>query len=318
MCGHSCAEGQDERAFVFMFQAEDGIRDYKVTGVQTCALPIYCRGNEVSPARDGDRPVFADDEVDGRPNRSDRHGGHGRDRRGGSLGADGGALPGPRGVDGSPLAARASPGRRACDYRLRAGGERVVSVAEANRERLRYLRAFRGTGGLAAEGGAGFRTSRSDIARLWAVESFHGPAVRRTGAPGDLESGQYAAAVGRRRGGSEGCGAVRQFADEKLLLGYCRSSGARAGAYAGTDREHAKGGASAHSRLRVRRAARAGVGNHDPAQVERDVKLRSFLMRGARFSVPPWASAHGLTVIRRWRAEARHSTLKRAPRHALS
>src|SRR5256885_6744175 len=27
----------------FFFQAEDGIRDYKVTGVQTCALPI-CRG----------------------------------------------------------------------------------------------------------------------------------------------------------------------------------------------------------------------------------------------------------------------------------
>src|SRR6266850_5078461 len=28
----------------FFFQAEDGIRDYKVTGVQTCALPIYCGG----------------------------------------------------------------------------------------------------------------------------------------------------------------------------------------------------------------------------------------------------------------------------------
>src|SRR5256885_7253169 len=27
----------------FFFQAEDGIRDYKVTGVQTCALPI-CQG----------------------------------------------------------------------------------------------------------------------------------------------------------------------------------------------------------------------------------------------------------------------------------
>src|SRR5688500_20192333 len=27
--------------FGFFFQAEDGIRDYKVTGVQTCALPIY-------------------------------------------------------------------------------------------------------------------------------------------------------------------------------------------------------------------------------------------------------------------------------------
>src|SRR5690606_40085656 len=28
------------RAFVFFFQAEDGIRDFHVTGVQTCALPI--------------------------------------------------------------------------------------------------------------------------------------------------------------------------------------------------------------------------------------------------------------------------------------
>src|ERR1039457_278008 len=27
--------------FLFFFQAEDGIRHYKVTGVQTCALPIY-------------------------------------------------------------------------------------------------------------------------------------------------------------------------------------------------------------------------------------------------------------------------------------
>src|SRR5256885_6298014 len=29
-----------QRAIRFFFQAEDGIRDYKVTGVQTCALPI--------------------------------------------------------------------------------------------------------------------------------------------------------------------------------------------------------------------------------------------------------------------------------------
>src|ERR1039457_7201001 len=29
--------------FFFFFQAEDGIRDYKVTGVQTCALPICSR-----------------------------------------------------------------------------------------------------------------------------------------------------------------------------------------------------------------------------------------------------------------------------------
>src|SRR5256885_14948767 len=31
----------DDVLFFFFFQAEDGIRDYKVTGVQTCALPIY-------------------------------------------------------------------------------------------------------------------------------------------------------------------------------------------------------------------------------------------------------------------------------------
>src|SRR5438034_10047633 len=30
-------------AFIFFFQAEDGIRDHCVTGVQTCALPIYGR-----------------------------------------------------------------------------------------------------------------------------------------------------------------------------------------------------------------------------------------------------------------------------------
>src|SRR5690606_40862380 len=28
----------------FFFQAEDGIRDFHVTGVQTCALPIYGKG----------------------------------------------------------------------------------------------------------------------------------------------------------------------------------------------------------------------------------------------------------------------------------
>src|SRR5256885_3453908 len=31
----------------FFFQAEDGIRDYKVTGVQTCALPILDYGERL-------------------------------------------------------------------------------------------------------------------------------------------------------------------------------------------------------------------------------------------------------------------------------
>src|SRR5216684_1996821 len=47
------------RCFVFFFfQAEDGIRDVAVTGVQTCALPIYRRGARHS-AREGDRPCCA-------------------------------------------------------------------------------------------------------------------------------------------------------------------------------------------------------------------------------------------------------------------
>src|SRR5438034_6985118 len=33
--------------FFFFFQAEDGIRDHCVTGVQTCALPIYVELAEV-------------------------------------------------------------------------------------------------------------------------------------------------------------------------------------------------------------------------------------------------------------------------------
>src|SRR5256885_2954968 len=33
-------DGSDATLCFFFFQAEDGIRDYKVTGVQTCALPI--------------------------------------------------------------------------------------------------------------------------------------------------------------------------------------------------------------------------------------------------------------------------------------
>src|SRR3712207_8505734 len=34
----------------FFFQAKDGIRDIGVTGVQTCALPIFAVGNDASGA----------------------------------------------------------------------------------------------------------------------------------------------------------------------------------------------------------------------------------------------------------------------------
>src|SRR5690606_40005321 len=35
-------------AYFFFFQAEDGIRDFHVTGVQTCALPIWAPDKEGS------------------------------------------------------------------------------------------------------------------------------------------------------------------------------------------------------------------------------------------------------------------------------
>src|SRR2546430_8622737 len=36
-----------DRVFFFFFQAEDGIRDLTVTGVQTCALPIFELGDHL-------------------------------------------------------------------------------------------------------------------------------------------------------------------------------------------------------------------------------------------------------------------------------
>src|SRR5215469_6591016 len=43
--------------FFFFFQAEDGIRDLYVTGVQTCALPIYARFKQIHTR--GDAPQAA-------------------------------------------------------------------------------------------------------------------------------------------------------------------------------------------------------------------------------------------------------------------
>src|SRR6266566_1543628 len=43
----------------FFFQAEDGIRDYKVTGVQTCALPIWrsCQERKAAGAASDWTPI---------------------------------------------------------------------------------------------------------------------------------------------------------------------------------------------------------------------------------------------------------------------
>src|SRR5437764_1596600 len=39
-CSRPCASRRTAATSAFFFQAEDGIRDTSVTGVQTCALPI--------------------------------------------------------------------------------------------------------------------------------------------------------------------------------------------------------------------------------------------------------------------------------------
>src|SRR5688500_20402266 len=46
---------------ILFFQAEDGIRDYKVTGVQTCALPIYQIDDRIEQ---GDGPPGGRQHVD--------------------------------------------------------------------------------------------------------------------------------------------------------------------------------------------------------------------------------------------------------------
>src|SRR5256885_4621061 len=56
--------------FFFFFQAEDGIRDYKVTGVQTCALPIFEVRYSLCDAAAPRRGVHREDALWLRPERS--------------------------------------------------------------------------------------------------------------------------------------------------------------------------------------------------------------------------------------------------------
>src|SRR5689334_23701892 len=75
--------------FVFFFQAEDGIRDGTVTGVQTCALPIFgLRGPPVRTGRIHTRGLRPPGEREGSAGRlpalrlrADRAGGRSEERR---------------------------------------------------------------------------------------------------------------------------------------------------------------------------------------------------------------------------------------------
>src|SRR2546426_10120493 len=102
--------------FFFFFQAEDGIRDYKVTGVQTCALPISRRDpSDRRHARAAARPYVPPPAVAPRVERA-----RGARLRGGGRGLldvlslpGGGGVPlgGGRGAAGPPLAAALRPRR---------------------------------------------------------------------------------------------------------------------------------------------------------------------------------------------------------------
>src|SRR5258706_4690019 len=54
MTAYEIGQRPDFRRVLFFSQAEDGIRDWSVTGVQTCALPIsyagFCLRSETDPA----------------------------------------------------------------------------------------------------------------------------------------------------------------------------------------------------------------------------------------------------------------------------
>src|SRR5256886_5405821 len=63
--------------FFFFFQAEDGIRDLTVTGVQTCALPIYRIGELRLVHRRGEALLAERQQRAGRRQGQGRGGAHG-------------------------------------------------------------------------------------------------------------------------------------------------------------------------------------------------------------------------------------------------
>src|SRR5438874_853932 len=121
-------------SFFFFFQAEDGIRDLYVTGVQTCALPISRRSRPARPTPGGasrgpGRRARA--RLPGRREAPPGVGRAGRDRRGAARGPRGRVSPGRRG-----LPAPACPGARA----PRRGGARRLLPLQRTRHAPRRLR----------------------------------------------------------------------------------------------------------------------------------------------------------------------------------
>src|SRR3989442_12384795 len=114
----------------FFFQAEDGIRDADVTGVQTCALPIYLRPlHQGADPEDGRRR--GSQEPAHRPaNRGDVRAARGEDRapHGRQVPRSAGHPPGPHPQAGVSLATQAV-----------APAGSGVGPAKYNAEKLREL-----------------------------------------------------------------------------------------------------------------------------------------------------------------------------------
>src|SRR5690606_39729827 len=97
----------------FFFQAEDGIRDFHVTGVQTCALPILLRG----------QPGVRAGVPAGGGARHRRGGGRGVvGERGGGRPAGAGAPRDRRGLHPPDLRRRRQIGRASCRGRVEVYG----------------------------------------------------------------------------------------------------------------------------------------------------------------------------------------------------
>src|SRR3989454_1377557 len=111
--------------FFFFFQAEDGIRDYKVTGVQTCALPIW------GARRRGERRRRARELRSGARSQARAPGARARDQHQDDV---------LRVAGGDPRAAR-SRGRGDRELRLRGGLEAAESDGGVQRRQVRRGRA---------------------------------------------------------------------------------------------------------------------------------------------------------------------------------
>src|SRR6266581_4386160 len=140
------------RSWVFFFHAEDGIRDGRVTGVQTCALPIYGgihvgRGARVRASGHASRTDRSGGgfHAAGRRTRGSRHEG---DRRDEALGARGRRrrahrpLPRPQAAGGAGGGGGGGGGGGAAGIASRAGNLAVYVAGEVDKGVARALAAY--------------------------------------------------------------------------------------------------------------------------------------------------------------------------------